>query len=376
MFEQFKDWYDKHHEYAEDWKVRTGGKVLAYICTYVPEEILYAADILPVKVYGSHEASDLTERHIFGMYCPFCRDTLAQVLKGRYDYAEGVAIGQACMHDRQVFWSWQIHKPTPFMYYIPMPVNVHSPHALPHLTAEYKLFKEAVEKWIGREITDKDIDRGIEIVNTNRELMRQVYKFRNEDNPPLTGVEVMHMTASSQMVDKREHNKALEKLLKELPSRKMDRKTGIRLMVVGSESDDIEFMEMVESLHTTFVADDHCTASRAFWNSVVPQEDRLMAIAKRYLDRPPCPTKDVTTKFKRFGHVLKMAKEAKVEGAIIIQQKFCDPHEIDIPLLRKRFEDEGIRTYFLELDVTVPVGQFKIRVEAFLEMLRADDLPY
>ena len=34
----------------------------------------------------------------------------------------------------------------------------------------------------------------------------------------------------------------------------------------------------------------------------------------------------------------------------------------------------GIKTLFLELDVTVPVGQFKIRTEAFLEMLAEDDL--
>jgi hypothetical protein len=27
---------------------------------------------------GSHEPQDVTEPHIFGMYCPFCRDCLAQ----------------------------------------------------------------------------------------------------------------------------------------------------------------------------------------------------------------------------------------------------------------------------------------------------------
>jgi len=37
-------------------------------------------------------------------------------------------------------------------------------------------------------------------------------------------------------------------------------------------------------------------------------------------------------------------------------------------------EDEGLITLFLELDVTVPVGQFKTRVEAFLEILEEEDL--
>jgi benzoyl-CoA reductase subunit C len=31
-------------------------------------------------------------------------------------------------------------------------------------------------------------------------------------------------------------------------------------------------------------------------------------------------------------------------------------------------------TLFLEFDVTVPIGQFKIRVEAFLEMIGEEDL--
>ncbi|MDY7038108.1 MAG: 2-hydroxyacyl-CoA dehydratase, partial [Thermodesulfobacteriota bacterium] len=67
-----------------------------------------------------------------------------------------------------------------------------------------------------------------------------------------------------------------------------------------------------------------------------------------------------------------LAKEWNVEGAIVVQQKFCDPHELDIPALREYFEDNGVPTYFLELDVTVPVGQFSTRVEAFIESLMLD----
>jgi benzoyl-CoA reductase subunit C len=58
----------------------------------------------------------------------------------------------------------------------------------------------------------------------------------------------------------------------------------------------------------------------------------------------------------------------------LIQQKFCDPHELDIPAIKKAFNENGIKTLFLEFDVTVPIGQFKIRVEAFLEILNEEDL--
>ena len=62
-----------------------------------------------------------------------------------------------------------------------------------------------------------------------------------------------------------------------------------------------------------------------------------------------------------------MAKEYNIEGAVIIQQKFCDPHECDIPPLKWLLESNGIPCYFLEFDVTVPVGPLQVRMEAFLE---------
>jgi benzoyl-CoA reductase subunit C len=308
LSQKFRDWVDKRHDYAQEWKDRTGGKVVGYLCTYAPAEIFYAADILPIRILGGHKPSSLVEPHIYSsMFCPFCRDCLGQGLEGKYDYLDGIMI-----------------------------------------------------------------DRGIEICNTNRQLLHQAYDFRKKGEPPITGLEALEVALASQLTDKREHNEALQALIKELPERNLDRETGTRLMIVGSEDDDREFFEMVEqrlSLPATLVIEEHCTGSRDFWNEVVPQEDRLKAIAARYIDRPPCPSKDWPHR-KRFNHIAELVRDYGVEGAIIMQQKFCDPHELDIPALTKFFKEElDIPTYFLEFDITVPAGQFAVRVEAFLETM-------
>ena len=71
MLDEFDSIYRNRHDYAKEWKGKTGGKVLGYFCTYVPEEILYAADVLPIRILGSHETQDVTEPHIYsGMFCP------------------------------------------------------------------------------------------------------------------------------------------------------------------------------------------------------------------------------------------------------------------------------------------------------------------
>lgn len=373
MMEKFKGWYENRHDYAKQWKEKTGGKVLGYFCTYVPEEILYAADVLPVRILGSHEPLDVTEPHIFGMYCPFCRDCLAQGLKGKYDYLDGIMISQSCLHIRQAFTSWEMHVPVDFSYYLPMPQNVQSKRSLPYLAGELKAFKEAVEKWTGQTITEDKLKRGITIMNTSRRLTRELYEKRKAPDPPVTGLDAMYTVVASQMVDKGEYNETLGEWLGNLPDTSGHNGSKIRLMILGSENDDTEFVGMVESLNAVFVVDDHCTGSRYFWNDVTTNGDLLDSIARRYIERVPCPTKDWPKRL-RIDHIKKLAKDWKVQGAIVIQQKFCDPHELDNPAIMRELKAVGVPSQFLELDVTVPVGQFKTRVEAFLEMLTEEDL--
>ncbi|MDY7033118.1 MAG: 2-hydroxyacyl-CoA dehydratase [Thermodesulfobacteriota bacterium] len=370
---QFEEWVEKRHEYAREWKKRTGGKVVGYFCTYAPVEIFYAADILPVRIFGGHKPSSLVEPHIYNvMYCPYCRDCLAQGLEGKYDYLDGIMIAQCCIHIRQTFWSWEKHIPVDYSYYLYMPHGTQSKGRYEYLKGELDRFKKSLENWIGRTITQEDLDRGIDICNTNRQQMKQVYDFRKQDDPSITGLESLEMVLASQLIDKREHSAALQGLLKELPQRELDRETGARLMMIGSETDDRIFFKMVEenlTLPATIVAEEHCTGSRDFWNEVVPQEDRLMAIAARYLDRPSCPSKDWPVR-RRFDHISDLVKDFRVEGALLMQQKFCDPHELDIPALEEFFKNElDIPTYFLEFDIIVPEGQFSTRVEAFLETM-------
>jgi len=377
--EKFKQWYENRHEYAKEWKKRTGGKVVGFFCTYAPEEIFYAFDILPVRLLGSHEPQDITEPHIFGMFCPFCRDVLAQGLKGRYDYLDGIFIGQSCLHLRQAFTSWDIHKNPGWSYYLPMPSHVQSKRAVPFLVEEYKLLIKELEDWTGKKITDQDLRKGIKIMNKARRVMKDIYEFRKKENPPITGTEAMYMTCAQFFTDAREFVPYAEEVKKQLETRKLERDPGKRIMIVGSENDDIEYLNMIEtlgereSLGCTVVVEDHCTTTRYFWDEVDETiENPLEAIAKRYVTRTPCPSKDWPER-TRLQKILNFAKDFNVDGAIIIQQKFCDPHEADIPFIRKFLEENGIPTYFLEFDVTVAAGPFAIRTEAFLETLEFEE---
>lgn len=371
--EKFQEILERRHQYAKEWKQTTGGRAFGWMCSYAPVELIYAAGMLPVRILGSHEVQDVTDRYLFPTVCPYCRDALAQGLKGRYDYLSGVTLSRTCMHIQGTYDNWRNYVPTELCYFIWFPCHRESPRALACLAAEYKGFKEALENLGGKSITDADLDRAVQLYNKNRELMRQVYEFRKAEEPPITGAEAMEMVVAGQLMDVSEHNKLLEDLLEDLPSRKLDRDTGLRLMMIGSEMDDISFVRMMEELGCTVVNDEHCTGSRYFWDDVVPGEDRLAAIAERYLNRWPCPA--VASDFRpRHDRILQHAKNWDVQGALLYQQKFCDPHEFDIPNLQNMFKENDIPCLVLEFDVTIPFGQFRTRIEAFLEMAELEVL--
>jgi benzoyl-CoA reductase subunit C len=379
LIEKFQEWYDNRHEYQKDYKERTGRKIVGYFCTYAPEEIFYAFDVLPVRILGSHEPQDVTEPHIFGMFCPFCRDVLAQGIKGKYDYLDGIMIAQSCLHLRQAFTSWELHKNPGWSYFLPMPNHVQSERSIPFLVEEYKLLIQKLEELTGKKITDDDLRRGIEIMNKSRRVMKEIYEFRKQENPPITGAEAMYMSCAQFFTDAKEFTEVAEKVVEELKTRQMDRDPGKRIMLIGSENDDVEYIKMIETLGEresvgcTVVVEEHCTTTRSWWGEVdESMDDPLTAIAKRYVERTPCPSKDWPDR-SRLKTILDFAKDFKVDGAIVIQQKFCDPHECDIPFIRRYLEENGIPTYFLEFDVTVPAGPFAIRTEAFLETLEAEE---
>ncbi|MDP2645644.1 MAG: 2-hydroxyacyl-CoA dehydratase family protein [Desulfobacterales bacterium] len=370
MFEQFGDAYENRHEYAKAWKKRTGGKVVGFLCSYAPEEILYAAGVLPVRLFGAQKSSDLVEKHLASnIACSFCRDCLGQALEGEYAYLDGVVQGQTCLHTGEVFWIMEKHLPLEFTYFLSVPHSTQNKGRFEYLAKEYEDFTSALAKWVGKPITNQDLDMGIEAYNNNRRLIRQIFEYRKKDDPLVTGAEALDVALSAQIMDRREHNAMMEAVLKDLPGRKMDRETGTRLIIIGSVNTDREFMRLVEEgldLPATIVIDDTCTGIRYNFNDVTPQEDRLLAISIRYNHRPPCPNKD-WPKRRRMPFINHLVKEYNAEVAVLFNQKFCQPHQLDNVFIEEKLKEQGMTTLRLEFDIRMPKGQIRTRLEAMLE---------
>jgi benzoyl-CoA reductase subunit C len=380
IIERFRHITDNTHEYAKS--LQEKGQLLAgYMCTHVPEEILYAAGIIPLRVLSAHVSQATTRSYIHETYCSFSHDCAYQGLQHHYDYLDLIVHSSSCIHMAEAFNVWvRFAGFQEKSYLISFPHIIHTKRAGGFMVESFGEFKQFIEKFVRKSITDDDIERAIKVYNHTRRLLKRLWEFLRRDNPPISGPEVATVTLASQVMDKQECNQMLEQLIQKLEAEARARvgkgPSGVRLMVTGGACDDLRIFDLIENLKysTNLIFMDSCTAARYFWFEVPENRpDKLEAIAEGYISRIPCPSKDTvpgTGEKKRFRFVQQFIQDFKPDGVIFLYQRFCSPQSMDIVALKPVVSMLGIPWTELELDTTVPITQFGTQLEALVEIIK------
>ena len=366
VLRSFQNLLVTRHSVAKSWKAR-GKHVIGWSCTYTPEELVYAANSVPVMVFGNLESTRFADVHLPINTCSFPRSCFNSALRGDYDYLDGFVASNSCDNRNKVFDMWRYHVQIPYLHFINTPhTRTEGTHSF--FYEEILRFKTSLEEVLGERITETALKNAIQVYNENRILLKKVYDLRMKEPPLISGAEALEIVLSSMVTSKEEHNKLLSRLLAEVPNRADPPKNGIRLLVSGSVMDNSEPLKVVEAVGGNVVADDWCSGSRYFWNLVSSEGDLLRAIAKRYLDK--VPSSFMSAREERFKHTIEMAKRFDVEAAIVFVLKFCDAHMFDTPELVEELKTLGLPVLYLEWEHSLSgLAQLKTRIEAFLEIV-------
>ena len=83
------------NESPKRWK-RDGKKLFGYICTNIPEETIYAADILPVSILGPTEPIVKADRLLATFVCYPTRSSRETGLNGKFADLDGTLMAYSC----------------------------------------------------------------------------------------------------------------------------------------------------------------------------------------------------------------------------------------------------------------------------------------
>jgi len=350
-----------------------GQKVMGWVCTYVPEELLHAAGALPVRISGYAKETDLQDgtAYFYVNNCSFARSCLQLGLRGEYAYLDGFVAGSTCDAARRLFDLWRHYVPVPFSHILTVP-RKYSERALDLYLNQIVQLKKEMEAHLNVEIANESLMKSIGLYNESRSLLKALNDLRKLDEPPINGSQTMEVMNASSRMPKETFNDRLRELLRELEHSKPIGKGRARVMIAGSALNNAEFIQSIEQIGGLVVTDELCTGTR-YWAdpvSVGDCDDPLRAIACRYLNNFPCAR--MYPSEERFQRMLSLIREFRVDGVISQTIRYCSPYSNDLPLLSDVLNRNGVPMLSLDVEYgTSGSGQILTRVQAFLEMLEA-----
>jgi len=356
--------------HLDDW-MKGGGKVLGFSCVSTPREIMDAAGVLPYRIRAlNHGAKDRADAYLSRFNCGFCRACLQLGLDGTYDFFDGLIETNGCDHLRGMFENWQHVRKLDFFHYLKVP-HIITEDGIEYFAEELELFRQALGELSGRAVTDQALVDAVVQANRVRSKLGRVMAQRRRTRPALTGAEALALYLLEATLPPDVFEGQLDALLDELPNRQLA-KPRARLLLGGAATDEIGLVEQMEDLGALIVADTLCFGSRVTWKLELP-EDRtqlLPSMARAYLEHLLCP-RMFDDYPMRLEYLLDAAKEADIDGVVLVYNKFCDLHGVESVRLGRDLEKLGIPVLVLEKEYGAGAdeGRIRTRVQAFLERI-------
>jgi benzoyl-CoA reductase subunit C len=371
-----KELYENRGQRVRELK-NEGRKIIGYICCYPPAELITAAGCVPFRITGNLEPVTAADAYLETLMCPYVRNCFDMALKKKFDFLDGMIWPHTCDNIHKTYDIWKHNVPLPFFTFLDVP-HMTDDSSIEFFSKEIALLKKGLEEFTGTPITEEGLKGAIAAHNENRALLRRLSALRKQDPPLVSGTEMTQIITAVMALPVDEANALLSGIIEEVQTRKDGPRTKpARLLVYGSEIDDVTFIKLVEDSGANVVIDDLCFGTRFYWDDVALDGDPLKDLADRYLGKIMCPRtyrrwpgtrqEDLDN---RFGYIKSFAKDFDVKGAILYIVRYCDTFEFDVPDVRDYLQDAGIPCLVLEDDYSLTsIGGLKTRIEAFLEMI-------
>ncbi len=350
------------------WKDQ-GKKVIGFMCSYFPEEVIHAAGMLPFRLRGgSCNQTSCSDSVMSNYSCSFARSCLESAMNGTFGFLDGLVAQDSCAQMERLYDNWRFRTPLSFMHLLHLPYK-NSDAGVEWYQHEITALIESLEKAFQVRITSENLSRAIDVYNETRTLLRSLYELRRSGNPPVTGSQTQRILLAATSMPREEYNELLRAALLEMRSAEPVRDVRARLMLIGSSLDDPNFIKIIEDQGGLVVTDALCFGGRYFREPVDNQGDPLRALAGSYLGRPKCP-RMMNEHIPLLGYITDMVKEYRVDGVIFQKMKFCNFWGGESLFLEKRLKEFGIPFLPIEREqVLMNEAQIATRVEAFIEMI-------
>jgi bcr-type benzoyl-CoA reductase subunit C len=361
--------------YARKWKQAHGRKVIGTLPMNFPKELVHAAGALPVTVQDSRAPFTLGRGLLYEFYCGYTRSLVDQAAIGQFDVFDGFVLVDHCVALLGAVDAIRFELPNTPVFLAQFTASMDEPWTRPEIRRRVQDLKSELEAWCNVEISDRAISNSIRIFNENRMLLRSIYDLRRSMQVKITARDMQALVKSSMVMDVEEHTERLTALVKALEEPQPERSAPIKLHLSGHfcHAPRGELLDLIEECGARVVDDDLFTGLRYIATDVSEVDEPIEALTRWYFDRNtnvPCATRaQKTVDWEKY--LVRSLQDSRADGVVVLMPKFCEPHMLYYPELRKELIRSEIPHLLIETEHEgLAVGAIRTRVEALLEGIR------
>jgi benzoyl-CoA reductase subunit C len=357
--------------YVRDWReAHPDRKVLGVLPMNFPRELAHAAAVLPVIV--ADDQQPVTEGRAFlpEFYCGFTRNLADQAATGRFDLYDGLFVADHCI---QLLGASDIVRelqPSTTVFLGQLISSLSDVGAEAKIAEMVATLRSEVETFSGRTVTEESLAASIRSFNRDRALIRQIFDARAAGDTAFSPVELQDIVASAQVMDPDEHHRLLSAVVADRAPRNRDDRIRIHLSGHLCHAPRRELLEVIEEVGAVIVDDDLWTGRRYLQTDMDESLPPFDAVARWYAGRNvalPCPTR-VQHDVDWDQWLLDAVQRSGAEAVVHLMPKFCEPHMLYYPELRRALDAAGISQLLIETEHEgIPLESFRTRLEALVE---------
>lgn len=358
---------------------QNGLKIIGYFPgNYVPEEIIYAAGAIPLCLIhgGSPHPADAALSVVPHIICPFARAQIGERLLKTNPYYTAIDMLIApitCQHLRKVTEIWEYHGDLE-IFKLGIPHQYYGDFELEYYTNRLRMLKDRLEVFTGNEITSEKISGAIELYNKMRELLKKISLIRRTSPSLFSALDFVKLNHASFYADPAFMIDILDSVYQELKGKQQVTQTNApRILLLGPNIGygDYTVLELVKEAGGEIVVEEICEGIRYYWQGIENNGNLFQSLARGYLaERVPCAFMRYSSK-SRLDFALKLASDFNVSGVIWYELLNCETYDSESYFFAEKMGECNIPMLVLESDYgTADIGQFKVRIEAFIEMLK------
>lgn len=351
-----------------------GKKVVGVLPYYAPEELVYAAGIVPMGIWGSNTKTiSRAKEYCATFYCTIAQLALEMLLDGTMDGLDGIITPTICDTLRPMSQNFRVAMGDKMsVIFLAHPQNRFEEFGLQFTIDQYNHVKKELEKIAGREITNDDIQNAIKVYNESRAARRKFVKLASEHCDVITPTKRSAVLKAFYFMLKDEYIAKLNELNAELEKLPVCDWQGTKVVTSGIICDNPALLAAFEENNIAIAADDVAHESRSFRTDVPENADPMMALAQQFanVDYEVLLYDPKSSENRRGEFVANMVKESGAQGLVLFMQQFCDPEEMEYPYLKKALQDADIPHIKLGIDQQMrDFGQARTAIQAFADVL-------